>query len=60
MNILDKIFSIYNDKLIFWYLALGYAYSLSNCGKKNIIINRHVLLNYFWKGKEEIEAIFKT
>ncbi len=60
IKISDKIFNSNNDKLISWYLALGDSYVLSKYKDKNIVMDRHILLNYFWNGNEQTEDIFKT
>lgn len=59
-KISEKIFSQPDDKLISWYLGLGDCYALSSNKNKNIVMDRHVLLNYFWNGNESTEKIFET
>ena len=60
IKISDKIFNSGNDKLISWYLGLGDSYALSKYQKKDIIMDRHILLNYFWNGNKNTEKIFET
>lgn len=60
IKVSDKIFNSNDDKLISWYLALGDNYVLSEYKDKNIVMDRHILLNYFWNGNERTENIFKT
>ena len=59
-KISDKIFNSENDKLISWYLGLGDSYALSRYRNKDIVMDRHILLNYFWNGNKNTEKIFET
>ncbi len=59
-NISDKIFNSSDDRLIAWYLGLGDAFALSNYRNKNVVMDRHVLLNYFWNGSNNTEKIFES
>lgn len=56
----DKIFCFDDSRIKAWYLALGDIYALSYHRNENIIMDRHVLLNYFWNGNQESEEIFRT
>ena len=58
-KISNKVFNSKNDRLIALYLALGDCYALSEYQNMNIIMDRHVLLNYFWNGNSDTESIFK-
>ena len=60
IKISDKIFNSKDDKLISWYLGLGDSYALSKYKNKDIIMDRHILLNYFWNGNTNTEKIFET
>lgn len=59
-KISNKIFGTQNSKLIAWYLALGDIYSLEQYKNDNIVLDRHILLNYYWNGNETSEEIFNT
>ena len=59
-KISNKIFNSGNDKLISWYLGLGDSYALSIYRNKDVVMDRHILLNYFWNGNEKTEKIFET
>lgn len=59
-KISKKIFSSNNEKLISWYLALGDVYALENYKNNNVILDRHILLNYYWNGNKQSEEIFNT
>ncbi len=56
----SKVFNSNNDRLIALYLCLGDCYALSKYKNKNVVMDRHVLLNYFWNGNQDTEQIFKT
>ena len=58
-KISNKVFNSKNDRLISLYLALGDCYALSKYKDENVIMDRHVLLNYFWNGNSDTESIFK-
>lgn len=59
-KISNKIFNYDDTKIKAWYLALGDIYALENNKNKDIIMDRHILLNYFWNGNAESEEIFNT
>lgn len=59
-KISDKIFEGDDDRLKAWYLLLGDIYALKQYRNENIVMDRHILLNYFWNGNEESEEIFAT
>lgn len=60
IKISNKIFNSKDDRLISWYLGLGDSYALSKYQDKDIVMDRHILLNYFWNGNENTEKIFET
>lgn len=59
-NISNKIFNFDDSRIKAWYLALGDIYALTKYSKQDIIMDRHILLNYFWNGNEKSEDIFDT
>lgn len=58
LSISENVFKVDDERVIAWYLALGDLFALSRYKDKNVIMDRHVLLNYFWNGTEESEEIF--
>ena len=54
-KISEKIFNQPDDRLISWYLGLGDCYALSSNKNKNIVMDRHILLNYFWRFTMDIK-----
>lgn len=59
-KISKKIFKNADSNLIAWYLALGDIYALEKYKNENIVLDRHILLNYYWNGNETSEKIFNT
>lgn len=59
-KISNKVFNFDDIRIKAWYLALGDIYALKNYKNENIIMDRHILLNYFWNGNKESEKIFET
>ena len=55
-----KIFKSDNHKIKTWYGALGDIYVLEKYRNEDIILDRHILLNYFFNGDEVTESIFKV
>lgn len=58
LNISEEIFKYLDERVIAWYLALGDVFALSKYKNDNIVMDRHVLLNYFWNGTKNSEEIF--
>lgn len=53
-----EVFKLEDERIISWYLALGDVFALSKYKNDSVVLDRHVLLNYFWNGTEESEEIF--
>ena len=60
LKIAYKIFKSDNHKIKTWYGALGDIYVLEKYRNEDIILDRHILLNYFFNGDEVTEEIFKA
>lgn len=60
LKIARKIFKSDNHKIKTWYGALGDIYVLEKYKNEDIILDRHILLNYFFNGDEITENIFKV
>lgn len=58
MSISEEVFKGDDERIIAWYLALGDIFALTKYKGDNIVMDRHVLLNYFWNGTENSEEIF--
>lgn len=60
LRISEKIFNNSDYKIKTWYSALGDIYALEKYRNENIIMDRHILLNYFFNGDKITEDIFKV
>lgn len=60
LRISEKIFNTSDYKIKTWYAALGDIYVLEKYRNENIIMDRHILLNYFFNGDKITEDIFKV
>lgn len=60
LRISEKIFNNCDYKIKTWYAALGDIYTLEKYRNENIIMDRHILLNYFFNGDKVTEDIFKV
>ena len=60
LKISEKIFKSEDYKIKTWYAALGDIYTLEKHRNEDIILDRHILLNYFFNGDEVTENIFKV
>lgn len=60
IKISEKVFKNYNSNFIALYLSLGDNYVLQKYKGENVIIDRHVLLNYYWNGNSENDELFKV
>ncbi len=58
LKLSQEVFKITDERIIAWYLALGDIFALSKYKFDNIVMDRHVLLNYFWNGTDFSEEIF--
>jgi len=59
MRVLNKIFDYDDERIKAWTLALGEIYVLSQYKNKNVVLDRHTLLNYYWNGTDKSIDIFK-
>lgn len=59
-NFLKNLYSI-NDPLVkAWVIGLGNIYSCRNFKNQNLILDRHLVSNYFWNGNDESKIVFKA
>lgn len=50
-----------NDPVIkSWMIGLGNIYSIRQFNNENIVLDRHLVSNYFWNGDKESDVVFKS
>lgn len=59
-NFLKNLYSIDDPLVKAWVIGLGNIYSCRNFKNQNLILDRHLVSNYFWNGTKESKIIFKT
>lgn len=59
-NILRKMYDLKDPVIKSWMIGLGNLYSCRQFKDKNIVLDRHLVSNYFWNGEEESNPVFKT
>lgn len=59
-NILRKMYNLDDYVIKAWMIGLGNLYSCRHFKNENIILDRHLVSNYFWNGSEESNIVFRT
>ena len=60
MKVANRMYDI-NDSIVkSWYFSLGDIYVARMFANQDVVIDRHLVSNYYWNGKYESELIFKT
>lgn len=60
MKVAKRMYDIDDNVLKSWYIALGNIYVTRMFQNENIVIDRHLVSNFYWNGDLESEPIFKT
>ena len=60
MKVANRMYDINDDVLKSWYIALGNLYVARMFQNDNIVIDRHLVSNYYWNGSEDSDLVFKT
>lgn len=58
--ILRKMYDLDDSVIKAWMIGLGNLYSCRQFKNKNIILDRHLVSNYFWNGTEESKEVFRS
>ena len=58
--ILRKMYDLNDPVIKSWMIGLGNLYSIRQFKDKNIVLDRHLVSNYFWNGEKESDLVFKT
>lgn len=60
MKVARKMYDVDDDVLKSWYIALGNIYVARRFQNDNIVIDRHLVSNYYWNGSVDSDIVFKT
>ncbi len=60
MKVANRMYDINDDVLKSWYIALGNIYVARMFSDENIIIDRHLVSNYYWNGSVNSDSVFRT
>ena len=60
MKVAKRMYDINDDVLKSWYIALGNIYVARMFKGENIVIDRHLVSNYYWNGSIDSDPVFKA
>lgn len=60
MKAANRMYDINDNIIKSWYFSLGNIYVARMFNNLDIVIDRHLVSNYYWNGDIECESIFKT
>ena len=60
MNVAVKLYDVEDSYLRLWYFSLGNLYVSRMLNKQNVVVDRHLVSNYYWNCNAESEFVFKT
>ena len=60
MKVANRMYDIKDNFVKSWYFSLGNLYIARMFRDKNIVIDRHLISNYYWNADSETDLIFKT
>ena len=60
MKVAKRMYDIEDNVLKSWYIALGNIYVARMFQNDNIVIDRHLVSNYYWNGSTDSDPIFKA
>lgn len=60
MKVANRMYDIDDNVLKSWYIALGNIYVARMFQNDDIVIDRHLVSNYYWNGSTDSEPIFKA
>ena len=60
MRVANRMYDINDDVLKSWYIALGNIYVARMFKDENIVIDRHLVSNYYWNGSLDSDPVFKA
>lgn len=60
MKVAKRMYNIEDNVLKSWYIALGNIYVARMFQNDNIVIDRHLVSNYYWNGSIDSDPVFKA
>lgn len=60
MQVANRMYDIDDDVLMSWYIALGNIYVARMFQNENIVIDRHLVSNYYWNGSIDSDPVFRA
>ena len=60
MKVANRIYDIDDDVLKSWYIALGNIYAARRFQNDDVVIDRHLVSNYYWNGTTDSDPVFKA
>lgn len=60
MTVANRMYDINDNMIKSWFFSLGNLYAARMYQNENIVIDRHLVSNYYWNGDLESEPIFKA
>ena len=60
MKVAKRVYDINDDVLKSWYIALGNLYVARMFKEENIVIDRHLVSNYYWNGSIDSDPVFQA
>lgn len=59
MTAANRVYDIDDSFVRAWFFSLGNVYCARMFENQNVVIDRHLVSNYFWNGNEKSKEIFK-
>ena len=60
MRMADKVYDIDDPVIRSWFIGMGNILCFKKFEKKDFIVDRHFVSNYFWNGSAESDEVFKA
>lgn len=60
MKVANRMYDIDDNVLKSWYIALGNIYVARMFKDEDIVIDRHLVSNYYWNGSIDSEPVFRA
>ena len=60
MKVANRMYDIYDNVLKSWYIALGNIYVARMFKDEDIVIDRHLVSNYYWNGSIDSDPVFRA